>query len=76
MTGPIANYLPEDHPRLEDLLTRGAADPAAHAEFRRGLLRQIGMEERLLLPAAQRARGGEPLEAAARLRLDQGLSNT
>jgi hypothetical protein len=30
------------------------------------------MEEKILLPAAQRARGGEPLPAAARLRLDHG----
>ena len=30
------------------------------------------MEEKILLPAAQRATGGEPLPAAARLRLDHG----
>jgi hypothetical protein len=30
------------------------------------------MEEKILLPAAQRARGGKPLAAAARLRLDHG----
>jgi hypothetical protein len=30
------------------------------------------MEEKILLPAAQRARGGEPLPVAARLRLDHG----
>jgi hypothetical protein len=30
------------------------------------------MEEKVLLPAAQRARGGEALPAAARLRLDHG----
>jgi hypothetical protein len=30
------------------------------------------MEEKILLPAAQRARGGEPLPSAARLRLDHG----
>ncbi len=72
MMGPIARYLSEDHTRLDELRLRGVTDPAAHAEFRRGLLRHIGMEEKLLLPAAQRARGGEPLEAAARLRLDHG----
>lgn len=70
--GPIARYLTDDHARLDDLLTRGAADPAAYAEFRAGLLRHIGMEEKLLLPAAQRARGGEPLPLAPRLRLDHG----
>jgi hypothetical protein len=30
------------------------------------------MEEKILLPAAQKARGGEPLQIAAKLRLDHG----
>jgi hypothetical protein len=30
------------------------------------------MEEKVLLPAAQKARGGEPLQIAAKLRLDHG----
>lgn len=72
MMEPIARYLADDHARLDALLTCGASDPAAYADFRRGLLRHIGMEEKILLPAAQRARGGEPLPAAARLRLDHG----
>lgn len=72
MMGPIARYLADDHARLDALLMRGSSDPAAYADFRRGLLRHIGMEEKVLLPAAQRARGGEPLPAAARLRLDHG----
>jgi hypothetical protein len=70
--GPISQLLAADHARLDALLARAAEDPAAYAEFRRGLLRHIGMEEKILLPAAQRARGGEPLDAAARLRLDHG----
>lgn len=74
---PISEYLVADHRRLEVLLARAegggsALDLAAHAEFRAGLLRHIGMEEKILLPAAQRARGGEPLSEAARLRLDHG----
>jgi hypothetical protein len=32
------------------------------------------MEEKILLPAAQRLRGGEPLSIAAKLRLDHGAS--
>ena len=70
--GPISRLLAADHARLDALLTRASHDPAAYAEFRRGLLRHIGMEEKILLPAAQRARSGEPLPAAARLRLDHG----
>ncbi len=75
--GPVARFLTGDHARLEGLLQRavaetGAIDRAAYAEFRAGLLRHIGMEEKILLPAAQRARGGEPLPIAAKLRLDHG----
>ncbi len=70
--GPIARFLADDHVRLDALLARAPTDPAAYAEFRKGLLRHIAMEEKQLLPAAQRVRGGEPLPAAARLRLDHG----
>jgi hypothetical protein len=77
MPGPIARFLADDHVRLDGLLRRAVADPAhidraAYAEFRAGLLKHIGMEEKILLPAAQRARGGEPLPVAAKLRLDHG----
>ena len=75
--GPAARLLAEDHTRLDALLQRAVAQPgtmdrAAYAEFRAGLLKHIGMEEKILLPAAQRARGGEPLPIAAKLRLDHG----
>lgn len=75
--GPVAKFLTADHARLDALLQRadaepGTIDPAAYAEFRAGLLKHIGMEEKLLLPAAQRARGGEALPTAAKLRRDHG----
>lgn len=75
--GPIAAYLAADHARLDALLARTIADPAAldmvaYDQFRRGLLRHIGMEEKILLPAAQRLRGGTALPEAARLRSDHG----
>src|SRR5262249_42864090 len=41
-----------------------------------GLLRHIGMEEKILIPAAQRLRGGEPLGIASKLRLDHGALGT
>lgn len=77
MPGPISRLLSDDHLRLDALLTRatprpGEIDQTAYAEFRAGLLKHIGMEEKMLLPAAQRARGGEPLPTAAKLRLDHG----
>ncbi len=70
--GPVARYLTDDHRRLEELFARAPHDPAAWVAFRKGLLRHIGLEEKILLPAAQRARGGEPLAEAARLRRDHG----
>ena len=76
-TGPIYRMLADDHVRLDHLLQAAVADLEhvdlrAYSEFRRGLLRHIAMEEKVLLPAAQRARGGDPLPVAARLRLDHG----
>ena len=47
-------------------------DIASYDRFCRGLLRHIGCEEKILLPAAQAARGGAGLEIAGRLRLDHG----
>jgi hypothetical protein len=76
MTGAIHHYLAEDHRRLEDALQRAMRDSehidaTAYLEFRGGLLRHIGMEEKILLPAAQAAIGA-PLPLAAKLRLDHG----
>jgi len=75
--GPLYRFLADDHVRLDGLLRKAAARPdvidqAAYAEFRAGLLKHIGMEEKILLPEAQRRRGGEALPIAARLRLDHG----
>jgi hypothetical protein len=72
----LRQFLTEDHRRLDALLERSGecrapADLAAYDQFRRGLLRHIGLEEKILLTAAARLRG-EPLEQAARLRLDHG----
>lgn len=73
----IYRYLAEDHRRLEKLLRRativdGRIEPDAYMAFRGGLLRHIGMEEKVLLPAAQAARGGDPFPVAPKLRLDHG----
>ena len=78
---PVTDFLMEDHRRLEQLLQSAAAhadqvDPEAYSQFRAGLLRHIGMEEKILMPAAQRLRGGEPLLIASRLRLDHGALAT
>ena len=75
--GPIYRMLAADHARLDELIERAAADaaridPAAYDAFRRGLLKHIAMEEKILLPAAQRLNANEPLAIASRLRLDHG----
>jgi hypothetical protein len=75
--GPIHTLLADDHRRLEAILDRATADPARidpteYGAFRAGLLKHIGMEEKILLPAAQQQRGGEPLPIAATLRLQHG----
>jgi len=75
--GLIARFLADDHERLDDLLQRAlddreVMDDEAYAAFRRGLLKHISMEEKIVLPAAQRANGGEPMPQAPQLRLDHG----
>ena len=74
---PVTRFLKDDHRRLEQLLnkamiTGGRIDQGHYDEFRSGLLRHIGMEEKILLPAAQRSNGGAPLSIASTLRLDHG----
>jgi hypothetical protein len=78
MIGPIERFMTEDHVRLDALLARaappsGTIDEATYAEFREGLLRHIGMEEKVLLPEMKRLRGGEPMPIAKALRKDHGL---
>lgn len=73
--GPVHTFLADDHRRLDELLRRavedpGTIDPVSFAAFRAGLLRHIAMEEKVLLPEAQRRRGGEALPVAKQLRAD------
>ena len=75
--GSITIVLTEDHRRLERglesaLTSSRRIEQDRYDRFRAGLLRHIGIEEKILLPAVQRLRGGEPLSIAARLRLDHG----
>ena len=77
MRGPLFRFLADDHVGLAGLLQRAVADPekvdyGAYAEFRAGLLKHIAMEEKILLPAARRLRGGEALPIADKLRRDHG----
>lgn len=77
MPGPLHNFFAEDHRRLHSLLERSVAEPgrvdlAPFDAFRAGILRHIGMEEKVLFAAARQARGGESLPIATRLRVDHG----
>ena len=77
LSGRIYHHLADDHARIDHALQRATRQPEtiapdAYAEFRAGLLRHIGLEEKILLPAARAARGGEPLPVASKLRLDHG----
>jgi hypothetical protein len=77
MSGPLTDFLAGDHTRLDGLLQRAmtaasGVDRAAYAELRAGLLRHIRLEEKILLPEAQRWQGGVSLSLAAKLRLDHG----
>jgi len=77
MAGPLTLILGDDHRRLEALLRLAVADPQkinqqAYNHFRAGLLRHIGMEEKILLPTLQRLQGDRPFRHAAKLRLDHG----
>jgi hypothetical protein len=77
MPGPLFCFLAGDQARLDGLLRRAMTeastiDRAAYTEFRAGLLKHISLEEKILLPAAQRWQGGDPLPMAAKLRLDHG----
>jgi hypothetical protein len=73
--GPIRELLEADHARLDALLARslradGTLDAEVFAALRSGLARHIGMEEKILFPAAKRAGGAAALDALGRLRAD------
>ena len=71
MAGKIHGYLADDHRRLDGLLDRvfsdsETIDAAAYGQFRTGLLKHIAMEEKIILPAAQKRRGGGKTAAGSR----------
>jgi hypothetical protein len=79
MAGPITRFLSDDHDRLEALLAEATAKPDGIAPepyeaFRAGLLRHIGIEEKILVTAFRKAGPDDAaFEATARrLRIDHG----
>ncbi len=74
--GPISRFFAEDHRRLENLLHRASAGAGEinlelYAQFRAGLLKHISLEEKILIPAAEKLKGAR-LPVAERIRLDHG----
>lgn len=68
----FARLLEDDHRRLDALLDQAVADPdtidrEAYDGFRAGLLRHIGIEEKLVMPRL-RAEGGDAAALAAVIR--------
>ena len=67
MPGELHQLLSQDHERLDALLTAavrddGTVDMQPYAEFRRGLLRHIGIEEKILFPVIRARRGDSAVE--------------
>lgn len=60
----LHELLTRDHERLDALLRKAlAGDLSTYDEFRRGLLRHISIEERVLFPLLRARRGTTELEA-------------
>lgn len=77
MNKPLHQFFTNDHHRIDDLLNKAAHQPDEfnleyYDQFRAGLLRHIGMEEKILFPAATRANKGIMPELIPRFRLEHG----
>jgi hypothetical protein len=75
MSGPLYQYLSGDHERLDAFLEEATVEPGVirmepYSEFRKGLLRHVAIEEKIVLPAIARWQGGRKWDLAERLRLD------
>lgn len=73
----LYQYLSDDHDRLDGLLQRAVAKPGVismepYGDFRKGLLRHIGIEEKIVFPTIAKLQGGRPAAITERLRLDHG----
>ena len=76
-SGPIQHFLEQDHERLDVLLARSLDSNAsinenAFDEFRKGLLKHIGIEEKLIFVFVARSNALEHQAIARTLRLHHG----
>jgi hypothetical protein len=63
----LYDYMERDHDRLDRLLASsvrsdGSVDGEIYEEFRRGLLRHIAIEEKVIFPEVRRLRGESEIE--------------
>lgn len=70
-----SEYLANDHNRLDDLFERATSDMSRvdvslYDEFRKGLLRHIGLEEKIIFPLIAGRQGSAADGIIARLRRD------
>ena len=77
MPGVNYQYLSDENDRLDGMLQQAVAQPDAidrkpYAVFRKGLLRHIAVEEKIVLQTIARLQGGRQAAIAERLRLDHG----
>lgn len=75
MSRILYDFFARDHQRLEALLNQAVARPdafddSAYAEFRKGLLRHIAMEEKTVMPTIARLQDGRQAPYAERIHLD------
>ena len=78
MSGPLRDYLTNDHNVLDALLKFAIEQPGvieldAYSDFRKRLLRHISIEEKIVLPAIERWQGGRKAPMQDRLHMDHGV---
>jgi hypothetical protein len=75
VTSSIQEFLERDHERLDRLLAQSLVDShvdrESFDEFRKGMLKHIGIEEKILFPVAKSG-STEEQAIAARLRIQHG----
>ena len=77
MNNKLYSFFINDHRRIESLLNHAAInlehiDLVIYSEFRKSLLRHIGIEEKIVLPAIKKLQHGLPYDAADTLRGEHG----
>ncbi len=77
MNKPLYHFFTNDHHRIDDLLNKATIHPDRidmdyYQQFRVGLLRHIGMEEKILFPAAKKVNPEVMSKLIPRFRLEHG----